>query len=139
MIFALISIIVSSCKTRKLMTNIKDSSSNLNNEYWNTLISDNNSILYSNSLDNQFIESEKILFAQNCQVCHGKNGIGLSGPNLNDSILKYGNTESDIARAIIIGIPQKGMKSWGNEFNPKEVSELIAYLRSINKYIKSDN
>lgn len=45
------------------------------------------------------------LFGQNCQMCHGKDGIGGPGyPRLNDDIWLWGGTAEEIATTLRVGI-----------------------------------
>ncbi|MDP3342247.1 cytochrome-c oxidase, cbb3-type subunit III [Frigidibacter sp.] len=45
------------------------------------------------------------LFGQNCQVCHGADGIGGPGfPRLNDGIWLWGGTAEEIATTLRVGI-----------------------------------
>lgn len=45
------------------------------------------------------------LFGQNCQACHGANGVGGPGyPRLNDDIWVWGGTADEIATTLRVGI-----------------------------------
>ncbi len=70
------------------------------------------------------------IFRKNCQICHGKEGIGNIGPNLTDTEWKYGNSDKDILRSIRKGRP-KSMPGWEDKLSNEEINKLIAYIRSI--------
>lgn len=51
------------------------------------------------------LETAAPLFGQNCQACHGKDGIGGPGfPRLADNVSIWGGTAEDIAETITVGI-----------------------------------
>ncbi|GAB4136201.1 MAG: hypothetical protein Fur0041_10650 [Bacteroidia bacterium] len=72
------------------------------------------------------------LFKENCVACHGENGIGGQvGPNLSDKYWIHGGGLSDVFKSIKYGWPDKGMKAWGQEIGPKQISQLTSYIKSL--------
>lgn len=77
------------------------------------------------------IASGKKVFATNCAACHGPEGQGLVGPNLTDNFWVHGGKVGEIFSTIKYGVPEKGMKSWKEDFSPKQIAQLCAYIHSI--------
>ncbi len=77
------------------------------------------------------IAKGKELFGQNCWPCHGKLGEGGAGPNLTDDYWLHKGSLNDIFHTIKNGYPDKGMQSWAVKFNPKEISELASFVKSL--------
>ncbi len=73
----------------------------------------------------------KELFGANCWPCHGKLGEGGAGPNLTDDYWIHKGSLNDIFHTISYGYPDKGMQSWAVKFNPKEISELASYVKTL--------
>lgn len=77
------------------------------------------------------IRQGEVLFEANCVACHLKGGGGSVGPNLTDDYWIHKGSLNDIYKTIKNGYPDKGMQSWTNKFNPKEISLLASYIKSI--------
>ncbi|WPV68627.1 cbb3-type cytochrome c oxidase N-terminal domain-containing protein [Chitinophaga sp. LS1] len=71
------------------------------------------------------------LFASNCAPCHGPQGQGVVGPNLTDDYWLHGGTINKVFTTIKYGIPEKGMKSWKDDFSPGQLAQLASYVKSI--------
>jgi cytochrome c oxidase cbb3-type subunit III len=76
------------------------------------------------------------LFEANCVACHLKGGAGSQdpvsvGPNLTDDYWLHKGSLNDIYATIKNGYPDKGMQAWNTKFNPKEMSQLASYIKSI--------
>ncbi len=76
------------------------------------------------------------LFEANCVACHTKSGAGSQeplsvGPNLADEYWLHKGSLNDIYTTIKNGYPDKGMQAWSTKFNPKEISQLASYVKSI--------
>jgi cytochrome c oxidase cbb3-type subunit III len=76
------------------------------------------------------------LFEANCVACHLKGGAGSQdpvsvGPNLTDDYWLHKGSLNDIYTTIKNGYPDKGMQAWNTKFNPKEMSQLASYIKSI--------
>jgi cytochrome c oxidase cbb3-type subunit 3 len=83
-------------------------------------------------LDNQTdLDAGKDLFMSNCAACHGKLGEGTVGPNLTDNYWVHGGSIQDIFKTIKYGWPDKGMKSWKEDFSPMQIAQLTSYLKTL--------
>ena len=77
------------------------------------------------------IEKGKEYYTANCIACHGASGEGGVGPNLTDNYWLHNGSLNDIYNTIKKGYPDKGMQSWAVKFNPKEISELASFVKSL--------
>ena len=77
------------------------------------------------------LDAGKTIFETTCFACHGKNGEGVVGPNLTDSYWLHGGTISDIFKTIKYGYPDKGMKSWKDDYSPSQIAQLSSYVKSL--------
>lgn len=91
-------------------------------------IDENNVKLLADAAD---IASGQKMFATNCAACHGPEGQGLVGPNLTDKFWVHGGKVGEVFATIKYGVPEKGMKSWKEDFSPKQIAQLCAYIHSI--------
>ncbi len=83
-------------------------------------------------LDATAITAGKSLFGTNCIACHGNVGEGNAvGPNLTDEYWLHGGDLSSIFKSIKYGWPDKGMRSWKDDFSPIQVAQLTSYIKSI--------
>jgi mono/diheme cytochrome c family protein len=94
-------------------------------------------------------DSAADLFANHCARCHGSNGKGngmlirmlalVRGANrpadFSDAAAMRAWTDDQLAAAIAKGGAAIGgstlMPAYGGEFSPKQISELVAYIRSL--------
>lgn len=71
------------------------------------------------------------LYAENCLVCHGENGEGRTGAELNDAFVSV-NPEAFIRDTISNGRPGTLMPTWGEDnggpLTDEEIDDLIAYV-----------
>ncbi len=77
------------------------------------------------------IAAGKKIFSGTCAPCHGAEGGGVVGPNLTDNYWLHGGTINDIFKTIKNGVPEKGMKSWKDDFTPKQIAQLASFIVSI--------
>ncbi|MGX5817583.1 cbb3-type cytochrome c oxidase N-terminal domain-containing protein [Chitinophaga lutea] len=91
-------------------------------------IDENNVTLLSAADD---IAAGKGIFASSCAPCHGQDGQGVVGPNLTDDHWIHGGQLKVIFSTIKYGVPEKGMKSWKEDFSPKQLAQLTSYIKSI--------
>lgn len=91
-------------------------------------IDENNVTLLAGADD---IASGQKLFSSNCAPCHGPQAQGVVGPNLTDDYWLHGGSVKAVFTTIKYGIPDKGMKSWKDDFSPKQLAELASYIKSI--------
>lgn len=82
-------------------------------------------------LDAGGIASGQNLFQTTCAACHAKDGGGGVGPNLTDDYWLHGGSLQDIFKTIKYGWPDKGMKSWKDDFSPKQIAEISSYVKSL--------
>ncbi|HEY0678209.1 MAG TPA: cbb3-type cytochrome c oxidase N-terminal domain-containing protein [Chitinophagaceae bacterium] len=71
------------------------------------------------------------VYQMNCSPCHGKAGEGTVGPNLTDDYWLHGGSIKDIFKTIKYGVPEKGMKSWKDDFSPKQLAQLSSFITSL--------
>jgi len=91
------------------------------------------------------VANGKLLFRDNCSICHKANGAGgesigramsadISGPTLE---VHYLHRDSLIARAILDGVDANGrqfdkvMPRYRGHATPQQVADLVAYLKSL--------
>jgi cytochrome c oxidase cbb3-type subunit III len=77
------------------------------------------------------IKAGQALYEANCVACHLKDGGGNVGPNLTDDYWLHKGSLNDIYKSIKIGYPDKGMQAWNTKFNPKEISQIASYIKSL--------
>ena len=72
------------------------------------------------------------MFSNNCAQCHGADAGGSYGfPNLHDNDWLYGSTPADIKATIVNG-RQAVMPAWGSVIGDKGVTDVTAYVLSLN-------
>lgn len=72
------------------------------------------------------------IFVANCVACHGKAGEGNTvGPNLTDNYWIHGGSIVDIFKTVKYGWPDKGMKSWKEDFSPMQIAQVASYIKSL--------
>ncbi|MEO5998228.1 MAG: cbb3-type cytochrome c oxidase N-terminal domain-containing protein [Chitinophagaceae bacterium] len=74
------------------------------------------------------LESGKNVYEANCSPCHGKLAEGVVGPNLTDNYWLHGGNLQEIFKTIKYGVAEKGMRSWKDEFSPKQLAQLTSYI-----------
>lgn len=77
------------------------------------------------------LESGKKIFTSSCAACHAPDGGGTVGPNLTDDYWLHGGNIKDVFKSIKYGWPDKGMKSWKDDFSPVQLAELASYVKSL--------
>jgi cytochrome c oxidase cbb3-type subunit III len=90
---------------------------------------DENTVTYlSDAAD---LAEGKSIFTAVCAACHRADGGGIVGPNLTDEYWLHGGGIKDIFKTIKYGVPEKGMKSWKDDYSPKKIAQLASYIHSI--------
>lgn len=77
------------------------------------------------------IEAGKTVFVQVCAACHGTDGGGSVGPNLTDDYWLHGGSIKDIFRTITVGVQDKGMKSWKDDYSPRQIQQIASYIKTL--------
>lgn len=77
------------------------------------------------------IEAGKATFVQMCAACHMADGGGQVGPNLTDEYWLHGGSINDIFKTIKYGVVDKGMKSWKDDYSPKQMAQIASYVKSL--------
>ncbi len=77
------------------------------------------------------VQAGQRMFEENCIACHLKGGGGSVGPNLTDDYWLHKGSLNDIYKTIKNGYPDKGMQAWTTKFNPKEISLIASYIRTL--------
>lgn len=74
------------------------------------------------------IAAGKEIFAANCVACHGADMHGGVGPDLTDATWIHGGKLEEIAHTITVGVPEKGMLTWGPILGPQKIGQVAAYV-----------
>ena len=90
---------------------------------------DENTVTYMS--DASDLAAGKTIFTAVCAACHGVDGGGTVGPNLTDDYWLHGGSMKDIFKTIKYGVPEKGMKSWKDDYSPKQIAQIASYIHSI--------
>lgn len=73
----------------------------------------------------------RAVFEGTCFACHGKHGEGGVGPNLTDEYWLHGGSIHDVFKTIKYGWPEKGMKSWKDDYSPAQIAQIASYVLSL--------
>jgi cytochrome c oxidase cbb3-type subunit III len=73
----------------------------------------------------------KAVFQGTCFACHGKSGEGGVGPNLTDEYWLHGGSIQEVFKTIKYGWPEKGMKSWKDDYSPSQIAQIASYVKSL--------
>lgn len=90
---------------------------------------DENSVAYLS--DAASLEAGKKIFIMICSACHVADGGGSVGPNLTDAYWLHGGSIKDIFKTIKYGWPDKGMKSWKDDYSPVQIAQIASYVKSL--------
>lgn len=82
-------------------------------------------------VDESSLNKGKDLYMNNCVACHGKLGEGQVGPNLTDDYWLHGGKVNDVFKTIKYGYPDKGMKSWKEDFSPSQIACLTSFIKTL--------
>ncbi|HXH29055.1 MAG TPA: c-type cytochrome, partial [Candidatus Polarisedimenticolia bacterium] len=81
----------------------------------------------------QAVEAGEAIYKANCVPCHGADMKGGIGPNLLDTVWIHGGRPEDILHTITVGVPDKGMLTWGPILGPEKVAQVAAYVVERNR------
>jgi len=90
---------------------------------------DETTVVYQPSSD--YLAGGQKIFETACAPCHLADGGGSVGPNLTDDYFLHGNDIKDIFKTIKYGYPEKGMKSWQDDYTPAQIAQLSSYVKSL--------
>ena len=90
---------------------------------------DENTITYLS--DAASLEAGKKVFISVCAACHMPDGGGNVGPNLTDAYWLHGGSMKDIFKTLKYGWPEKGMKSWKDDYSPQQLAQIASYVKSL--------
>jgi cytochrome c oxidase cbb3-type subunit 3 len=85
------------------------------------------------TLTKENIEAGEAIYKANCVPCHGADMHGGIGPNLLDTVWIHGGKPEEILHTITVGVPEKGMLTWGPILGPEKVAQVAAYVVSRNR------
>jgi len=77
------------------------------------------------------IDAGKEIFMSVCSACHGKLGEGGVGPNLTDDYWIHPGSVKEIFKTIKYGYPDKGMKSWKDDYSPIQMAQLTSFIKTL--------
>jgi cytochrome c oxidase cbb3-type subunit 3 len=77
------------------------------------------------------VAAGKEIFVKTCTPCHLADGGGSVGPNLTDDYWLHGGSIKDVFKSIKYGWQDKGMKSWKDDFSPKQIQQLASFVKSL--------
>jgi cytochrome c oxidase cbb3-type subunit 3 len=90
---------------------------------------DENTVTYLTSPADH--EAGQKIFTTICAACHLADGGGSVGPNMTDNYFIHGGGIKDIFKTIKYGYPEKGMKSWKDDYSPTQIAQLASYVKSL--------
>ncbi len=91
-------------------------------------IDENNVVMLTDPAD---IAAGQKMFVSNCAPCHGPQGQGVVGPNLTDDYWLHGGKLNEVFKTIKYGVADKGMKSWQEDFSPKQLAQVACYIKTL--------
>lgn len=71
------------------------------------------------------------IFQTNCVSCHGRDGAGVSGPNMTDDSFLLVKKLEDVAATITNGSVAAGMPAWNNRLQLNEIVLVSSYVASL--------
>ncbi len=78
--------------------------------------------------DASVVEAGRRLYGQQCRACHGNTGDGVPAVDLKLGRFSSAGDDEQIAKVITAGVAGKGMP--GFTFDPREVTSLVAFIRT---------
>ena len=90
---------------------------------------DENTVTYLS--DAASLNEGKKIFSTICAACHMADGGGSVGPNLTDDYYLHGGNIKDLFKTIKYGWPEKGMKSWKDDYSAVQIAQIASYVKSL--------
>ncbi len=81
--------------------------------------------------DPAIIASGQAIFKTNCVACHGEHAQGNVGPNLTDDYWLHGGKINNLFKTVKYGVLTKGMPTWEKVLSPKQISDVVNYVKSL--------
>ncbi len=81
--------------------------------------------------DSKSLEAGKEIWDKNCSACHLVSGAGIVGPNITDDYWIHGNTLEEMFHIVEVGVIEKGMIAYKDQFTAKQRLEVISYMISL--------
>jgi cytochrome c oxidase cbb3-type subunit 3 len=81
--------------------------------------------------DGEVIAEGRNIYMTNCSPCHGTKGEGTVGPNLTDDNWIHGGGIKNVFKTVKYGVPSKGMLSWQQQMNPKQMQAVANYILTL--------
>ena len=86
---------------------------------------------YSLTIKEESIALGAELYAENCTLCHGEDGSGITAPvDFTDQSFMASRSAVDLALTIVNG-SENGMQAFGSDFDDTQIAALTDYLRSL--------
>ena len=89
--------------------------------------------LYAMSRNPTIVESGHATFLANCAACHRPDLSGNIGPKLIKQQWIHGGRPMEIYHTVTTGVSAKGMPTWGPILGVKKITEVVAFVLSMNK------
>jgi mono/diheme cytochrome c family protein len=78
------------------------------------------------------LEQGAAIYGRRCVSCHGRDGRGNEGrlaPNFAQTLSRLKKPEADLIESVSRGIPMTAMRGFAKELSPKEIRDVVGYLR----------
>ena len=82
-------------------------------------------------MDASDLDAGKKIFTTMCAACHAADGGGTVGPNLTDDYWLHGGGIKNVFKTITYGWPDKGMKSWKDDYSALQIQQIASYVLSL--------
>jgi cytochrome c oxidase cbb3-type subunit 3 len=79
----------------------------------------------------KWLKVGEAIFRTHCVSCHGRDGSGISGPNLTDDHYKNIESIGDIPKVVTEGANKGAMPAWGNRLMTNEIVLVSSYVASL--------
>ncbi|MBF0428424.1 MAG: c-type cytochrome [Magnetococcales bacterium] len=92
----------------------------------------NADVKQENAVNAERVQKGKVLFSENCQVCHQEGGAGKPGvaPSLTNKELLSAASDRFLLDTIRDGRPDTAMPTFGQLLKDEEIQAIVSYLRS---------